>query len=267
MQRLKSVRSDQQSREVAVMPPIPAFPAVRRRVRAALGTVLLLALLATVLGASPARAEAGGDSLLAGETLQPGQWISGGGDTLAMQDDGNLVLYAPGQTPIWASNTHGDNGAWLSMQADGDLVVVAPDGKPLWTSGTADHSGAALILQSDGNAVIYTLANVPIWATGTYKQTYADNQLAEHGWGSPQASQFSCLNKIWVRESGWSAVAGSPGGPYGIPQSDPGSKMASAGSDWLTDPRTQIRWGEAYIQSTYGSPCQAWNHWQANHSY
>jgi hypothetical protein len=228
---------------------------------------LLLALLATVLGASPARAAAGSDSLLAGETLQPGEWISGGGDTLAMQDDGNLVLYAPGQTPVWASNTHGNNGAWLSMQADGNLVVVAPDGEPLWTSGTGNHRGAALILQSDGNAVIYTLANVALWSTDTYKQTYADNQLSQHGWGSTKASQFSCLNNIWVRESGWNALAGNSGGAYGIPQSDPGSKMASAGSDWLTDPQTQIRWGEDYIQGTYGSPCRAWAHWQTHHSY
>lgn len=267
MQSWKSVRSGQRSRETVVRPLIPAFPAIRRRVRAALGTVLLLALVAAVLGASPARAATGRSSLLPGGTLQPGQWISGGGDTLIMQDDGNLVLYAPGQTPLWASNTHGDSGAWLSMHAGGDLVVTAPDGEPLWTSGTGNNSGSSLILQSDGNAVIYTPANVATWATGTYKQTYADNQLSRHGWGSTQASQFGCLNKIWVRESGWHTVAGNPGGAYGIPQADPGSKMAAAGSDWLTDSRTQIRWGEDYIQRAYGSPCQAWTHWQSHHSY
>ncbi|MDQ2815440.1 MAG: hypothetical protein M3Z75_27235 [Actinomycetota bacterium] len=267
MQSPQSVRSGQQGREAVVRPLIPAFPAVRRRVRAGLGTALLLALLATVLGASPARAQAGSDSLLAGETLQPGQWISGGSDTLIMQNDGNLVLYARGQTPIWASRTNGHNGAWLSMRADGDLVLAAPGGEPLWTSGTGHHNGAALIMQSDGNAVIYTLASVALWSTNTYKQTYADNQLSEHGWGRNQASQFSCLNNIWTRESGWDTAAGNSRGAYGIPQSDPGSKMASAGSDWLTDPQTQIRWGEDYIQSAYGSPCQAWAYWRSHHSY
>jgi hypothetical protein len=124
-----------------------------------------------------------------------------------------------------------------------------------------------LIVQSDGNAVIYTPGNVALWSTNTYKQTYADLQLAAHGWGGSQASQFSCLNNIWVRESSWNKLAGNPNYAYGIPQSDPGKKMASEGSDWLINPQTQIRWGEDYIRGEYGSPCQAWAYWQIHHAY
>ena len=51
---------------------------------------------------------------------------------------------------------------------------------------------------------------------------------------------------------------------YGIPQALPGSKMASAGADWQTNPETQIKWGHAYMKDRYGSPCGAWSHWQAN---
>jgi len=235
--------------------------------RAAPGIAVFLALLVPVLGSSPAVAAAGSDRLLPGETLQPGQWISDGGDTLTMQGDGNLVLYAPGKAPIWASNTSDNNGAWLSMQPDGNLVVVAPSGKPLWAAGTSNHNGSTLILQSDGNAVIYAPGNMALWSTNTYKQTYADKQLPAHGWGAGQASQFSCLNNIWVRESNWNELAGNPKYAYGIPQSSPGNKMASEGSDWLTNPQTQIRWGEDYIQSRYGSPCQAWAYWQNHHNY
>jgi hypothetical protein len=47
-------------------------------------------------------------------------------------------------------------------------------------------------------------------------------------------------------------------GAYGIPQSLPGSKMASAGADWQTDAATQIRWGLGYVKSVYGTPCAAW---------
>ena len=47
----------------------------------------------------------------------------------------------------------------------------------------------------------------------------------------------------------------------------PGSKMASAGSDWRTSARTQIAWGLGYIDSVYGSPCAAWNHSKANNWY
>jgi hypothetical protein len=92
-------------------------------------------------------------------------------------------------------------------------------------------------------------------------QSVAQAMLGSFGWSS---SQFSCLQPLWARESGWSVTASNPStGAYGLPQADPGSKMASAGPDWQTDAATQIRWGFTYIKSTYGSPCGAWSHEQA----
>ncbi len=96
-------------------------------------------------------------------------------------------------------------------------------------------------------------------------QSIAFNMMSQFGW-SPDA-QFGCLDNIWSRESGWSVSAENPSGAYGIPQALPGAKMASAGPDWQTDAATQIRWGLGYIQSVYGTPCDAWAHWQANSSY
>jgi hypothetical protein len=84
--------------------------------------------------------------------------------------------------------------------------------------------------------------------------------LASYGWSS---SQFSCLDPLWQRESGWNVYASNPDGAYGIPQALPGSKMATAGPDWQTSAATQIKWGLSYIQSRYGSPCAAWAHSQA----
>jgi hypothetical protein len=73
--------------------------------------------------------------------------------------------------------------------------------------------------------------------------------------------QFACLDSLWVRESNWNVYADNPiSSAYGIPQSLPGSKMASAGSDWATNPVTQIKWGLGYIRDRYGSPCSAWGH-------
>jgi hypothetical protein len=73
--------------------------------------------------------------------------------------------------------------------------------------------------------------------------------------------QFRYLNRLWSRESGWNIRASNPySGAYGIPQAVPGSKMASAGPDWRSDARTQIRWGMRYIRARYGSPRQAWAH-------
>lgn len=82
------------------------------------------------------------------------------------------------------------------------------------------------------------------------------------------SAQFSCLNKLWMKESGWNHKARNPySGAYGIPQAYPASKMASAGRDWRTNPATQIRWGLSYIKSRYKTPCGAWNFWLRNHWY
>jgi hypothetical protein len=95
-------------------------------------------------------------------------------------------------------------------------------------------------------------------------QSIAWNMMGSFGF--PPQSYFSCLNNIWTRESGWLYNAENPSGAYGIPQALPGSKMASAGSDWMTNPATQIRWGLGYIKDVYGNPCSAWAFWQG-HSY
>ncbi len=86
--------------------------------------------------------------------------------------------------------------------------------------------------------------------------------LAEFGYS---ADQFSCLDSLYTRESNWNVYADNPtSSAYGIPQALPGSKMASAGSDWATNPVTQIRGGLGYIEDRYGSPCGAWSHSQSN---
>ncbi|WGX95644.1 lytic transglycosylase domain-containing protein [Nocardioides sp. L-11A] len=85
--------------------------------------------------------------------------------------------------------------------------------------------------------------------------------LGEFGFSS---SQFGCLDSLWTRESNWRWNADNPtSSAYGIPQALPGSKMSTAGSDWATNPATQIRWGLGYIKGRYGSPCGAWGHSQA----
>ena len=96
-------------------------------------------------------------------------------------------------------------------------------------------------------------------------QSIAYNMLSSFGW-SP-STYFSCLNNIYTRESGWRYNAENASGAYGIPQALPGSKMATAGADWMTNPATQIKWGLGYIQSRYGDPCSAWSFWQAHGYY
>jgi resuscitation-promoting factor RpfB len=86
--------------------------------------------------------------------------------------------------------------------------------------------------------------------------------LPAFGW---KRRQFKYVNRLWEKESSWNVSAQNPGsGAYGIPQAVPGSKMATAGTDWQTSARTQILWGLGYIRAAYGSPRQAWLHWVAD---
>ncbi|MGH3271383.1 MAG: lytic transglycosylase domain-containing protein [Trebonia sp.] len=116
---------------------------------------------------------------------------------------------------------------------------------------------------STGSGV--TTVSAPAPDPGT-AQSIAYNMLPSFGFS--QSSQWGCLLNIWNRESGWNYQAENPySGAYGIPQALPGSKMASAGADWQTNPATQIKWGLGYIQSIYGTPCGAWDFELANGYY
>ncbi|MFJ8536505.1 transglycosylase SLT domain-containing protein [Streptomyces sp. NPDC093591] len=82
------------------------------------------------------------------------------------------------------------------------------------------------------------------------------------------ADQFQCFSNIVDHESDWNYQAVNPSsGAYGLFQALPGSKMSSVGSDWQTNPATQIKWGLNYMNERYDSPCGAWSFWQANHWY
>jgi hypothetical protein len=108
--------------------------------------------------------------------------------------------------------------------------------------------------QQAGSAVNTAPAGTP--------QQIARAMLGSFGWSS---SEFGCLQSLWNAESGWNVYASNPSsGAYGIPQALPGSKMASAGSDWQSNAATQIRWGLGYIKQLYGSPCGAWSHEQSS---
>lgn len=85
--------------------------------------------------------------------------------TLALQTDGNLVLYNSTRA-IWASNTVGSNAQKLVMQPDGNLVLYSKNGTALWSSNTAGKSTSAFYVQKDGNLVIYNTVG-PTWASRT----------------------------------------------------------------------------------------------------
>jgi hypothetical protein len=98
--------------------------------------------------------------------------------------------------------------------------------------------------------------------------SYSVSQIQAMARQMVPSGQFQCFSNIVDHESSWNYRAvNASSGAYGLFQALPGSKMSSVGADWQTNPATQIKWGLNYMDSRYGSPCDAWNFWQANHWY
>ena len=136
-----------------------------------------------------------------------------------------------------------------------EIQEPEPEPEPESESTPEDSSGSASSSGSSGGSV----------PSGSAKEI-ALQMVLDQGWG---AEEFNgCLEPLWEKESNWNHTAqNASSGAYGIPQSLPGSKMASHGDDWQTNPATQIAWGIDYIKGRYGTPCGAWSHSQANNWY
>lgn len=153
---------------------------------------------------------------------------------------------SPSQAEALAASFHGggqriavDAAAASSVSRDGYGVTKPAPPKP--KVGTAPAAGTP----DPGTA-----------------QAIAADMVAARGWPS---TEFDCLVALWNRESHWNVYSNNvSSGAYGIPQALPGSKMASAGADWATNPATQITWGLGYITGRYGTPCGAWGHSQSS---
>jgi hypothetical protein len=100
------------------------------------------------------------------------------------------------------------------------------------------------------------------------QSSYTIAQIQSMAASMVPSGQFQCFSNIVDHESSWNYRAvNASSGAYGLFQALPGSKMSSVGADWQTNPATQIKWGLNYMDSRYGSPCEAWSFWQANHWY
>ncbi|MFY9866918.1 MAG: lytic transglycosylase domain-containing protein [Trebonia sp.] len=157
------------------------------------------------------------------------------------------------------------NAAVAKAAAQKAAAAKAADAKAAAAKAAAAKAAAQQAAQQQATqqqAAQQTTAQPATSAPSGSPQQIAEQMLSQFGWSS---SQFSCLQPLWALESGWNIYASNPSsGAYGIPQALPGSKMASAGPDWQGDAATQIRWGLTYIQGTYGSPCAAWSHEEAD---
>ncbi|MFI5697348.1 hypothetical protein ACIA58_36155 [Kribbella sp. NPDC051586] len=182
---------------------------------------------------------------------------------MAVINSGKVLSSAP--TPSAASKSAASDAAAdaIQMRNQVELIVAAQDAADV----KMKAKNAALMryraLQEADRSVQEERASRDAERKkyeGTPKEV-AMNLLPDHGWSQ---SQFSCLEKLWNKESRWRTDADNPTSTaYGIPQALPGNRMAAYGKDWRTNPVTQIKWGLDYIEATYGSPCSAWGHSQA----
>jgi cell wall-associated NlpC family hydrolase len=225
---------------------------------------------------------------------KPYQWAAAGPGSF---DCSGLVMDALAQAGVTVP--HNANSQWQQTRnhtvpanqlQPGDLVffagsdgtVAAPGHVGIYVGSgemiDAPHTGANVRLDPVSSIGGYTGATDPYSAASgagssllsaalpgglavpsalSQYQAFAQ-QLSGATWGP---SQFQYLYLLWQRESGWNPMALNPlSGAFGIPQSLPAGKMASAGLDWQTDPYTQIIWGIGYIRSAYGTPQNAWAH-------
>jgi hypothetical protein len=151
------------------------------------------------------------------------------------------------------------NAAALNQQ--GSETVGSPTVATSSSAGSGTGSGSASSSEA-ATAANTAAASAPAAdKTGTPAANKALGLLmaSAYGWGG--SGEWPYLESGWQEESGWNQYAANvPADPYehayGIPQANPGTKMATAGSDWETNPVTQIRWGLDYIKATYGSPSQ-----------
>ncbi|MET9294219.1 transglycosylase SLT domain-containing protein [Streptomyces sp. NPDC003077] len=147
--------------------------------------------------------------------------------------------------------------------------------KAVIAAGTVALSASAAVAFSATPSQAATSHTAP--APASHASAHGTGQAAAKSGGDVKAAvrkvvkdpaQFECFSKIVEHESGWNPTATNPSsGAYGLVQALPAGKMASAGSDWKTNPTTQAKWGLDYMNSRYGSPCAAWNFWQAHGSY
>ena len=87
----------------------------------------------------------------------------------------------------------------------------------------------------------------------------------KYQWGE---RQYECLNNLWTKESNWNYKARNKvSGAHGIPQALPATKMEIVGTDWRTNPVTQISWGLKYINERYDTPCKAWSKFKRSRWY
>lgn len=167
--------------------------------------------------------------------------------------------------PVSTVTLHSGDTLWGLAQRYGTTVAALQQLNGLGTS-TLIYAGTSLRVTGTPVARPLTTAtsHAAVISHPTSTVSGSVQQIAAQVFGA----QYGCAAAIITRESGWRVSATNPSsGAYGLAQALPGSKMATAGADWRTNPATQLTWMRGYVDSRYGGACGAWAFWQAHSWY
>ena len=159
-----------------------------------------------------------------------------------------------------------------TVELQGDATALASAANPidsaaaLYGSISLASTSVGAMFSSDLALVSSISASVEMARTPDGAKEVAEIILSEeYGFGE---SQFACLDSLWTRESHWNYKAHNyRSGAHGIAQALPAEKMSVVGTDWRTNPVTQIRWGIRYITMRYDTPCKAWSFFKSRNYY
>jgi len=167
---------------------------------------------------------------------------------------GDYKLLAPERVFALVGTTKAHTETVRAAVAEADRIAAEQAAAAAAAEAAAKAAAEAAAAEAATSSSSSSRPGAP--ANPTAAQAIARDMLLQRGWGD---DQFGCLVELWNHESGWNVYASNPSGAYGIPQALPGSKMATAGADWESNPATQISWGLGYISGRYGTPCGAWD--------
>jgi surface antigen len=189
----------------------------------------------------------GTDHLTADMKMYPNQYIlsSDARWVLALQGDGNLVLYGPGYVARWASNTAGKPVAFLLVQDDGNVVIYGTGSQgALWATGTVGVQGPAFKVQEDGNVVVYDSNSMARWSIGAKGSTTGGTYIGTDHRNSDQwlyTNQYLKSSDgryaLYMQEDGnlvlwspggrilWTSGSGGHAGVVGLLQQDDGNMV------------------------------------------
>ncbi|MEV7320665.1 lytic transglycosylase domain-containing protein [Streptomyces sp. NPDC093970] len=189
-------------------------------------------------------------------------------DARAAVDDATLLADLPAgqQAQVQTASLTRQADA-MAVQADASARKDAEHAARTAAARTAQAKKAAADKAAEERAAAKAAAGNPT-ASFAVRSSYTVAQLKAMAAEIVGSGQFQCFSNIVDHESTWNYLAVNPSsGAYGLVQALPGSKMATVAADWQTNPATQIKWGLNYMNTTYGSPCQAWAFWQVHHAY